>query len=1063
MNILQTTDLKKYYGTEPNITKALDGVTLSIEEGEFVAIVGTSGSGKSTLLNMMGGLDTPTSGSIKVKGKELSKLKDEQLTIFRRRNIGFIFQNYNLVPVLNVYENIVLPVELDGDTVDKRFMDEVVKMLALDGKLNSMPNNLSGGQQQRVAIARALVSKPAIILADEPTGNLDSRTSSDVLGLLKVTSQKFHQTLVMITHNNEIAQLADRIIRIEDGKIAQRQGVTLMDDILFGNNNQATINRLAKRSYRANKQRNVFVTIALFLTAFMITSVFSLGCSYFETYQMQQIRAMGTTADVAITSLSEEQYEELSRSGLVSVVGVSQRLGSIDTSGMDDALLSITWIDETEWQEHRVPTISDIHGDYPQAKNEIMLPTWALRAMGIDDPQIGMNISLSYQLGTDYQYISDEFVLSGYYTDYSASRAGNRGAAYVSELFATQTGLPFDSVSTAMISFSDDSNALRSCEKLKRKISFTESQSFEIVPIAQSNSATIVLPLAAIIVFIIISGYLLIYNILYISISRDTQFYGQLKTIGTTKRQIKRIVRSQIFRTAVIGIPSGLIVGGIVSLGLVPFAMNMMYSSDTDLGEIVSFSPIIFAGAAIFTFFTAIIGSMKPAKIAASISPVAASRYTEANTRSYRDHKSHRTKLSRMARDNIFRNPKSAFLTFASLFLGLILFLVSAGLLSSLSPDNFVNQWGESDFALTYSISEEGNLLSDEMLQQIETMQGIENLRVTYSASPWPTMDVIYDENVFGKYIDSLDGVSGLDFSNAETRKNYTDNFWSGVYGIDSRYIEELNKTLDKPIDLTAFEKGELVVLSAMTDDEGNLLIQPGQAITVVGESGEQVFTVATGFLDADFQSGRGNERGTAPDLYISEQALEKLSGETKIFRIAFDTIDSSYDKGIMEQLQSITASSPGITILSRYEKQQEMAGYLLTSRIIAAGLSAVFLLIGIMNFINTMVVSVNTRKHEFATLESIGMTKKQIRNVLLWEGGYYWSISFLLLATLGTAIYIPIYSAFRKMVPYAAFHYPVFSLLVVAAIVLLVCLATPVITFMQNVKQSVVERLRQN
>jgi putative ABC transport system ATP-binding protein len=219
MNILQTTDLKKYYGTEPNITKALDGVTLSIEEGEFVAIVGTSGSGKSTLLNMMGGLDTPTSGSIKVKGKELSKLKDEQLTIFRRRNIGFIFQNYNLVPVLNVYENIVLPVELDGDTVDKRFMDEVVKMLALDGKLNS--NNLSGGQQQRVAIARALVSKPAIILADEPTGNLDSRTSSDVLGLLKVTSQKFHQTLVMITHNNEIAQLADRIIRIEDGKIAQ--------------------------------------------------------------------------------------------------------------------------------------------------------------------------------------------------------------------------------------------------------------------------------------------------------------------------------------------------------------------------------------------------------------------------------------------------------------------------------------------------------------------------------------------------------------------------------------------------------------------------------------------------------------------------------------------------------------------------------------------------------------------------------------------------------------------------------------------------------------------------
>ena len=219
MSILETKNLKKYYGTEPNITKALDGVTLTVEQGEFVAIVGTSGSGKSTLLNMMGGLDVPTSG--KVKGKDLSGLSDEQLTIFRRRNIGFIFQNYNLVPVLNVYENIVLPVELDGDTVDKNFMDEVVQMLALGDKLQNMPNNLSGGQQKRVAIARALVSKPAIILADEPTGNLDSRTSSDVLGLLKVTSQKFHQTIVMITHNSEIAQLADRIVRIEDGKIVE--------------------------------------------------------------------------------------------------------------------------------------------------------------------------------------------------------------------------------------------------------------------------------------------------------------------------------------------------------------------------------------------------------------------------------------------------------------------------------------------------------------------------------------------------------------------------------------------------------------------------------------------------------------------------------------------------------------------------------------------------------------------------------------------------------------------------------------------------------------------------
>lgn len=219
---LTTVNLKKVYGSGENEVRALDGVNLSVEKGEFVAVVGTSGSGKSTLLHMLGGLDRPTSGSVTVDGKEIFSLKDEALTIFRRRKIGFVFQNYNLVPVLNVYENIVLPVQLDGINPDKDYIDSIIETLGIGSKLNNLPNNLSGGQQQRVAIARALASKPAIILADEPTGNLDSKTSQDVLGLLKVTGQKFAQTIVMITHNEEIAQLADRIIRIEDGKIVER-------------------------------------------------------------------------------------------------------------------------------------------------------------------------------------------------------------------------------------------------------------------------------------------------------------------------------------------------------------------------------------------------------------------------------------------------------------------------------------------------------------------------------------------------------------------------------------------------------------------------------------------------------------------------------------------------------------------------------------------------------------------------------------------------------------------------------------------------------------------------
>lgn len=220
MIILQTNNLKKYYGNEEStMVKALDDVNISIDSGEFVAIVGTSGSGKSTMLHMLGGLDRPTSGNVTVDGKNIFTLKDDELTIFRRRKIGFVFQNYNLVPVLNIYENIVLPIELDGNKPDKEYVNTIIKTLGLESKLESLPNNLSGGQQQRVAIARALATKPAIILADEPTGNLDSKTSLDVMGLLKVTSERFKQTIVMITHNEEIAQMADRIIRIEDGKI----------------------------------------------------------------------------------------------------------------------------------------------------------------------------------------------------------------------------------------------------------------------------------------------------------------------------------------------------------------------------------------------------------------------------------------------------------------------------------------------------------------------------------------------------------------------------------------------------------------------------------------------------------------------------------------------------------------------------------------------------------------------------------------------------------------------------------------------------------------------------
>lgn len=833
-----------------------------------------------------------------------------------------------------------------------------------------------------------------------------------------------------------------------------------MNDILFGNNNQSAIKRLAQKSYHANQRRNLFATLALALTAFMITSVVSLGFSYVETEQMQQIRAMGTTADVAITYLTEKQAEELRQSKLVSVLGLSQRLGSVETGNLGDAKLGLTWIDGEEWEKHRLPAISDVHGAYPKLEKEVMLPLWVLQEMDIPEPQLGMKIPLTYWLESDSKPIAKNFVLSGYFTDYTTARVGKRGSIYVSQSFAANAGLPFDGITSAMISFQGTESVDRSCEKLKAEIAFSSDQSFDIVPSSHQNASSLMAAAAFIVVLIMISGYLLVYNILYISISRDTRFYGQLKTLGSTKRQIRKIVRWQILRTAAVGIPIGLLAGGGVSLVIVPLAMNMMYADSGALGTKISFSPILFLGAAIFALITAYLGSMKPARIAGSISPVAASRYTDTAVKTTGQRKSHRFRLPRMALHNIFRSPKSATLTFGSLFLGLCLFLISTGLLSCLNPETYAEQWGESDFVLTCGVQDGDASITEEMISNIQAMDGVQNIRLTYSPRQ-ATVSVLYDQEVFGAYVNSLDGVSGLDFSDPEAFDKYTNNFFSGIYGLDRAYVEERNETLAHPIDLAAFESGKTILLPEILDSEGNPLILPGQPITILVGNVAHTFTVADGFLEEDFQSARGNLRGTAPNLYLSQQALKSIFPETKIFRVDFDTSDGSSDKQILEGLQAMFASSPDVRILSRYEKRLEMGEYLFTSRILATGLSATFLLIGLMNFINTMVVSVNTRRYEFAVLESIGMTKKQIKTVLLWEGGCYWIIAFFLIATLGTGIYIPLYMAFRQAAYYAVFRYPFAQMLLAAGAVLLVCLAVPIVCYNKMARETVVERLR--
>ncbi len=391
-----------------------------------------------------------------------------------------------------------------------------------------------------------------------------------------------------------------------------------------------------------------------------------------------------------------------------------------------------------------------------------------------------------------------------------------------------------------------------------------------------------------------------------------------------------------------------------------------------------------------------------------------------------------------------------------TLFFGLSLFLVVTGLLHGLSPENYVSQWGVSDFALTYSIHENEDLISSEMVSEISQIDGIENLRLTYAPYPQVTAEVLYDDTVFHDFLMSLDGVSDIDFSDPAKLENYQQNFFSGIFGIDSAYLEEINKTLNSPVDMSAFEQGNIVLLSKTVEG----LIQPGQEITIQTQDGQHSFTVANGFLNDGFRAGGSQERGTAPDLYISQTALRELFPQYRVFRVAFDT-DGQQDESILQELKLITASRSNIDVISRYERREEMRDYLITAKVLGTGLSVILLLVGVMNFVNTMVVNVNTRRYELAILESVGMTKRQIKRMLSMEGCYYWGVSIFLVATVGTAIFTVLFMIFSQVAFYAVFSYPVIPLVLVAGMVLLICFMVPRWTYKADIQHPLMERLK--
>lgn len=611
-----------------------------------------------------------------------------------------------------------------------------------------------------------------------------------------------------------------------------------------------------------------------------------------------------------------------------------------------------------------------------------------------------------------------------------------------------------------MLTFRDSEYLSAYCEQLKSSIAFDSDQSFEPVPLYQKSDNSITTVLGGVIAVIIAAGYLLIYNILYISIAKDIRSYGQLKTLGTTKRQIKRLVRLQVVKLSAVGIPVGLILGAAVSFGVVPLFLGVFSRGYAALGVSVSFSPLIFIFAAMFSLLTAMLAGLKPARIAASISPVEAMKFTGVQSENRKQFASHSgAKVAHMAWRNVFRSRKSAALVFASLFFGLTLFLLSAGLLGSLSPRNFVAEQLESDITLELRVDGPSDALTEAVVDEIVRQAGVTSTRTTEISAPYREIPVTYTEETYGAYIKSLEknseNMSGMDFSDPAVIERYLSNFGSYVFGIDSDFAGAL-----ETVDLEAFERGEIVLLREAFDENGNSLFELGEEIELVSEqTGKHIYRIG-GFLDADFQSNI--DYGTAPSIFMSKGALRQLSPDNKIGRLDIDT-DGKNDGALLAQIKSIVGSSSELQVTSRYEKEQQIAGYIAICQVMGTGLSVILLLIGVMNFVNTMLVSVTTRKQELAVLESIGMTAKQIKKMLVLEGVYYFLLTFALIGTIGTALFVFAFRALSGVATYAVFIYPVLPLAAAAIAILMVCTFVPLVAYRSCRQQSVVERLRNN
>ena len=832
----------------------------------------------------------------------------------------------------------------------------------------------------------------------------------------------------------------------------------------FENNNKEIIKKITNRSLKTNKIRNTFAIMAIVLTTFMISSVFSIGISFAKNYKTMNLRLQGTTANVSLPNPTDNQIDKIKSLGLSNSIGYEINVGrvSLDTLSENRTKILIKYLNKDNYEKQVSPAISDIKGNYPTKESEIMASKKALEFLGESDAKIGDTIKVPCNING--KIMNKEFILSGYYTNYALVQ--DSGYLFVSEKFVNKNNVTLEDNGALYISLKTKDKSTAP-DILEKEVYLNKNQEFSFsYDISNDISDTVLSTMAIIVIislFIVLSGYLLIYNVLYIAVNKDITFYGMLKTIGTSPKQIKKIVKGQALKLSLIGIPLGLLLGAIVSFLIVPLAMGTLFAGAeaSAMPRYVSFNPIIFIGAGIFSLVTVMISCKKPAKIAGNISPIESLRYSGSTPKKQKKNRSTTkgSKLYKMAWYNVFREKKRAIIVFLSLFMGIITFLSVNTFLNSISVENYIDRYVKNDFVIQ-SVEGNDDKIDSDFINKIKDMKGVNNISLSKSSNLQLDMskDVLLPalENIYERFGNTKEDLN--EYLNAVSEDPSL--LQVSVIGIDDNLIERLNEELEDKIDVEAFKKGNVAIADSWYYPENYKSIKGDVTIRNFKDNKSKTFNMnVVGDTSELLPPGLDAPLGI-PTIYISNSVLEKLDNDA-INYILNINVDKKYESKINKDLKALSKAR-GLWFESKSEKTEEFNKSQMVMNILGGGIAVILILIGILNFINVMITGVNIRLKEFAIMESIGMTKKQIKMMLTYEGLYYALVTTGFILTLGIGIIYGIGELSKNIADYAAFVFPTTALVALIIVILAVCLITPAIVFKVSTKKSVTERLRE-